>query len=1000
MPPTPRWRLLGAPLLGPPPEDGLREAARLPETAPAYLGLFLAVHEGRHHEPITREALAALMWPALPEARAQHNLRVAIHRLRSLLAAHGQAQALVAERRRVRLAVTSDLADFESAVARGAWLCAAALPAGPLVEGVGFVTYPALADRIEVEREAVRRAWRRAIVEAAASAAADAAVIEAAAERYLSASAADLEIGALLAQRLAARGQAQAAAALIEALRRAAAEEDALPPAEIDATLRRAWPAAPDLTAGPVALTGRAAELDALDAVQATSRWVTVTGLPGVGKSAFVEAWRTRSPAPGRWALVRVHAGSTAASLAEALLAALPPAGGAAAAPAGPRDARTALAAVHGGVVIDAADEAIDANVMPLLSHLAQACPGVAVVATSRRPLGVAGECLYRLEGLATEVAPGERASPAAMLFLHARRRVVAPGAAAGDGAAAERIARAVQGLPLALKLAAARTRWQSADAIAEALESAAAGTPAAHRARGDASLSALVVAPLLDRLPPPQRAAIAALACFPAAFGMPSAVAVAAVAEAEVEALAALGLLDIDGDTQPPTLRLHALVRAAGLAALAASPAGRREAARRFIGDVIERLDVQRSEHGQPRITHAQAGRCLDDLLAAWPLALEARALEALPVLVQAIAAWHEGAGDPRAGERLLALAVPQLDAEQPEEAAPLARVHVARATLLHRAGDHDAAEALAREGLALAEATGQRRCVRMALNVIGLSCWMLVRLDEAQRSFEHGLASAREDGEAHGEAIFASNLALVAKGRGDYTAAEAAWRRAIEIDRAEGLWWGAATCLNNLGNLLRHLRRFDECEAVVQEGLRLTHEHGLEAARPFALVGIALLRLAQGRHEECRGYLGLIDAIDAARVDLVVREGVLEVRAQLALAEGRADEAAAHIEGALAAARDAGDAMNGAEALALHGRWLAEAAGRPAEAIELWRALRQHPRCHATLRDDLHACLLAIGGEAAGAPVTAADARDLTLVTERLLAAAGRTGPPAGGS
>ena len=66
----------------------------LPETAPAYLGLFLASHAGW----VGRETVAAYLWPELPTDRAQHNLRVALNRLSPLLSYWGLQGALQTER--------------------------------------------------------------------------------------------------------------------------------------------------------------------------------------------------------------------------------------------------------------------------------------------------------------------------------------------------------------------------------------------------------------------------------------------------------------------------------------------------------------------------------------------------------------------------------------------------------------------------------------------------------------------------------------------------------------------------------------------------------------------------------------------------------------------------------------------------------------------------------------------------------------------------------------
>lgn len=991
---TGRWRLLGTPRL----EGAAAGAAAtapayrlLPETAPAYLGLYLAVHQGTRDSPVARESVAALLWPELPTERAQHNLRVALNRLQALLQGWQQSGMLHAERRRLRLAVASDLHEFTQAMAAGEWARAATLPAGPLLHGVQFQPYPALAEWLTVEREAQRRAWRRAIV-AAAEAGEDKAV-EDAATRYLEAYPSDLEVASLLASRLAATGRRQQAQDVIASLRDAAADE--LTPEELRAGLRQvagtvAALAPPTLPTG--ALLGREADLAALQRAATSARWLTLVGLPGAGKTALLGAWLERVRAEGapRVAHVTVHEGSTAASLTAQLLIGL----GAPRAPgAAPVGAAAAFGPLEGRIVLDGLDLAeLAPDVRALLQTLATACPRLSVLAASRRALGLPGEIVWRVAGLSLEAPPQGGPSAAASLFLREMRRWRPEAQDAGHLEAAERIARLCGGLPLALKLAAARTRWIEPKVLADEGSARQARPSASETAKGDAAWLAWLDA-LVGRLPGAQQQAWAALSLFPAAFEMRSASEVAAAPVAGIEALVEAGLVDVEPG-EPPTLRLHALVRAFAAARLGASPAGRREAVARFLAHVETSLEVRRTAHGQPEIAPRQVERCLTEVQAAWPLALEVGALAALPVLVQALLAWHEAAGEHRSGERVLAAALPALDEEVAAEAAVLARVQAARATLLYRAGDHDAAEATAVTALRLAESTGQRRIARMSINVSGLSRWMMLRLDEAQQAFAAGLASAIEDGEVRGETLFTSNLALLAKSRGDYDAAEAAWRRVIELDRAHGDWWGATTCMNNLANLLRHRGRFQECEPLAQEMLRLAHEHRLLVQRPYALIGLALLRLAQGRHGEALDYLALIEACEPGSVEAAVRAGVLQARASIALAQGDGDAALGHIAAAITSTVADDDAANRAEALALYGRWLAGPGDKPDAARRLWRALLRDPKSHGTLRDELRT-LLQPQGTTAPATTEAeqgepADLPDLTLVAEQALALA----------
>lgn len=135
-------------------------------------------------------------------------------------------------------------------------------------------------------------------------------------------------------------------------------------------------------------------------------------------------------------------------------------------------------------LVVDNCEHVLDAASRLVADVVAQ-CPRVAVLATSREPLGVEGEQLWPV--------PPLPADDAAALFLQ-RARAVSPDLrldAAGAGAVAAICAR-LDGLPLGIELAAARTRVMSPGEIARRLEEAplvggGRGAVARHQSLGQA---------------------------------------------------------------------------------------------------------------------------------------------------------------------------------------------------------------------------------------------------------------------------------------------------------------------------------------------------------------------------------------------------------------------------------------------------------------------------------------------------------------------------------
>jgi predicted ATPase/DNA-binding SARP family transcriptional activator len=181
-------------------------------------------------------------------------------------------------------------------------------------------------------------------------------------------------------------------------------------------------------------LVGRTAELAALRADLASRRLVTLVGPAGVGKTRLaVEVARGE---PVAW-LVRLEGVGSGEGIPAALADAIPAVD--AADPAGSLRGADAL------LLLDNCEHLAEA-LADLAVAVLDAAPGVRVLATSQRPLGVDGEQVRTLTPLPEDDA---------VALFAARAR---PGSA-GSGEPVAELCRALDCLPLALELAAARTR-------------------------------------------------------------------------------------------------------------------------------------------------------------------------------------------------------------------------------------------------------------------------------------------------------------------------------------------------------------------------------------------------------------------------------------------------------------------------------------------------------------------------------------------------------------
>lgn len=134
-------------------EEGGRRLELAP-ARPTYLLVYLACRG----EWVSREALAGLLWPERPEDEARHNLRVSLHRARSLPWAKG----LEVERERLRLILSTDVAEFRAAIGWADWGAALAWHRRPFLEGFPLHDVPAFEEWASLERQALLEAWQKA----------------------------------------------------------------------------------------------------------------------------------------------------------------------------------------------------------------------------------------------------------------------------------------------------------------------------------------------------------------------------------------------------------------------------------------------------------------------------------------------------------------------------------------------------------------------------------------------------------------------------------------------------------------------------------------------------------------------------------------------------------------------------------------------------------------------------------------------------------------------
>ena len=705
--------------------------------------------------------------------------------------------------------------------------------------------------------------------------------------------------------------------------RRAAPEPAGPGPVPAPAGRRLTRAAAP---AAPTPLIGRSAERQAIREALSASRLVTLTGAGGTGK--------TRLAAQAARDLARCYPGGVAfADLAvvrepELLATAVARALGITAASTGAAEEQLAdaLAGQPVLLVLDNLEHLLDAT--PLLARLLAAAPRARMLSTSRIPLGLYGETVLRVPPLSLTAADGSSGSEAVQLFMQRARAARAGFTADGeDLTAVAGICAALDGLPLAIELAAARARLYPPRALLALLSDrldVLTGGPRDLPHRQQTLRAALDWSHEL--LGAPARRLFACLGVFAGPF---DAVAAAAVhghgerAEGMLDQLAALSdhsLLEVaPGAT--PRFRLLQTVREYALARLAQT-GERDQVCRRHLSYYLAMAAADGRTPAGP-----QQRAWLDDLQAAYP---NTRA---------ALDFAHSQAGCLDAGLRLAVALAPlwqhrlslaegawQLDRLLTQDARTRATGTVTRAhALIELAGlecfrgDYRRAVLVAGQARALCADLADHRGLARAHRFLGEAALAVCDHDTAEQHFRRQLAEAERSGDRRSQASACNMLGQAARHRGQYTQATTLLRQALRLFGQQHDRERVGSVLNSLGEVSRDAGDADRAQRRFTAALHRHRQVGSERGIAYGLEGLAVVAALRGAGRLALHYLGAAQALrehfggplppaERAIVDRILAPALDPLSSHerdRALAEGRTQPLADTLTRALGSAR-----------------------------------------------------------------------------------------------
>jgi predicted ATPase/Tfp pilus assembly protein PilF len=560
--------------------------------------------------------------------------------------------------------------------------------------------------------------------------------------------------------------------------------------------------------------------------------------------------------------------------------------------------------------------------------------PGVTFLVTSRERLALQGEWLFDLEGLSyptDETSDTIEHYSGVQLFTQRARQVqmrftLEPSEARGVA----RICRLVEGLPLAIELAAATVRERSCAEIATAIET---------------NLRSLVT-PLRDvtarhrsmwatfehswrQLSREQRRILRRLAIFRGGFAEDAAAQVAGAAPDQLSALADKSLLrrtSIGRYDTHELLRQFAAqkLRAAGehehmrLAHLEYSVQLAESTERHLIGGQqaiwLDRLEVeydniraaldwsfeQRRDEQAARLAgalwrfwgvrgHVGEGRAwLERLLAPgrqFSIAMRAKVLKG-----NAMMAWSQGEYTQAVELCEHGLALYQTIGDNDGVAACL---HTLGSLALHQ-GDYAGSKSLLEASLALRREMGDRWGIAVCLANLGALAGRQGDSAQAEQFYLESLALQREYGDKERIAMMLNNLGAVAWDRGDLARARQLYEEGLALLREVNNTWNIPTCLNNLGRIAIDQRDYTRGNILFRESLLLLRELGDKEALAACLEGLGGVA---GGHSQPERAARLYGAAEQLRVAIGSAQApVARTRYERLVAAARAqlDEAA----------------------------------------------------------------------------------------------------------
>ena len=515
------------------------------------------------------------------------------------------------------------------------------------------------------------------------------------------------------------------------------------------------------------------------------------------------------------------------------------------------------------------------AEAAPEVADLLGSCPNLSVLVTSRAPLRVRGEREYPVSPLAvpnpvrTPEAEEVARTPAAGLFIE-RAEEASPAfelTQANAGAVAA-ICWRLDGLPLALELAATKVRYLDPETLLSRLDRALSAGWARDLPERQRTMRATLDWSH-DLLHNPEKELFRRLSVFAGGFTLEAAEDVCAGGAVEAdEVLVLLGNLAeqslVVAETSPEGRTRYRMLEPVRQYALEKLRQGGEEdeVRRRHSGYYLAL-----AEEAEPRIKSRDQVEWLDRL-------------EAENDNFRAAIGWSLQMGDAptaarfgwalgmywvmrtRHGEGRL-LMEQTLTSGDDIPARMRARALFALALCVYGSGDDERLMAVAEEGVTLSRQAGDRRGEAYTLTMLGYAALQLGDREWAARVLEEALEMVREQGDAWRAALIMNHLTVVALDRGEHQRAAEYAEESLALTRQTGDRYAANITLSLLAQMAWESDEQERAAGRWREALRLSYELANKANSASSIRGLATVAEARGELRRAVRLLGAAETL-----------------------------------------------------------------------------------------------------------------------------------------